>query len=106
VLSFGTLFRPRMKGKSGHYNEPETCRTAFVIPDHTAILLLLFCHRYNRISFKKELLENFHVCNTTVLETRPSVTVEIFTHRLFDKTTLLSLEVRNRIHANCCEIYI
>jgi len=30
-----------MKGKSGHYNGPETCRTAFVIPDHIAILLLL-----------------------------------------------------------------
>jgi len=32
--------RPRMKVKSGHYNGPETCRTAFVIPDHIAILLL------------------------------------------------------------------
>jgi len=30
-----------MKVKSGHYNGPETCRTAFVIPDHIAILLLL-----------------------------------------------------------------
>jgi len=41
VLPFGAPIRPRMKVKSGHYNRPETCRTAFVIPDHKAILLLL-----------------------------------------------------------------
>jgi len=33
-----------MKVKSGHYNGPETCRTAFVIPDHKAILLLLLLY--------------------------------------------------------------
>jgi len=41
VLPFGAPIRLRMKVKSGHYNGLVTCRTAFVIPDHKAILLLL-----------------------------------------------------------------
>jgi len=40
VLPFGAPILPRMKVKSGHYNGPETCRTAFVIPDHIASYII------------------------------------------------------------------
>jgi len=51
-----------MKVMSGHYNGPETCRTAFVIPDHMAILLLLlFLYKSNIREIMKKVLKVFTV---------------------------------------------
>jgi len=46
MLPFGAPIRLRMKVKSEHYNGPVTFRTAFVIPDHKAILKLLYALVY------------------------------------------------------------